>query len=356
MALAAAVAGCGTPGAPQPPSLNLPERVVDLAARRTGSQVSLTFTMPKRNTDKLLLKGSIAVRVCRRQGAGACETAGAVAYFAPGAKGSLVETLPAPLGTGSARLLTFFVELKNSKGRSAGFSNGAVVLAGSPPDRVADLRLTVRKDGVVLNWTPDRSNAAVRLRRILLSPPKENSKGGKNALAPEPEPVEQNLLVDNGAALGRALDNTVRFGEAYEYRAQRVLRVTADNETLELDGDLSAPVRADVLDVFPPEAPTGLAAVATAPNLEGVAVQSGPSIDLSWRPNIEADLAGYIVYRRENGSEWQRISPPAPLVGPAFHDPRVAAGHTYTYAVSAIDAGGHESAKSAEAEETVPRQ
>ena len=49
------VAGCGTPGAPQPPSLNLPDRVEDLAAVRTGVTVSLTWTMPKKNTDKLLL-------------------------------------------------------------------------------------------------------------------------------------------------------------------------------------------------------------------------------------------------------------------------------------------------------------
>ncbi len=48
--------GCGTPGAPQPPSLNLPAPVEDLSAIRTGDQVALTWTMPRRNTDKTLLK------------------------------------------------------------------------------------------------------------------------------------------------------------------------------------------------------------------------------------------------------------------------------------------------------------
>ena len=65
-----ALAGCGTPGAPLPPSLNLPEPVTDLAANRAGNQVTLTWTMPKKNTDKLLLKGEIAVRVCRKEAAG----------------------------------------------------------------------------------------------------------------------------------------------------------------------------------------------------------------------------------------------------------------------------------------------
>jgi len=81
---------------------------------------------------------------------------------------------------------------------------------------------------------------------------------------------------------------------------------------------------------------------------------SEPAIDLSWQPGAEADLAGYIVYRREGAGDWQRISPPQPVVGPAFHDARVQPGHIYSYAVSAIDQGGHQSARSAEAQESVP--
>ncbi len=94
---------------------------------------------------------------------------------------------------------------------------------------------------------------------------------------------------------------------------------------------------------------TGLAAVAVGAENGGEA-----AIDLSWQPDTEADLAGYIVYRREGGGAWQRISPAQPLVGPGFHDAHVQPGHTYSYAVSAIDQGGHESARSSEAEETVP--
>src|ERR1019366_2440600 len=86
--------GCGTPGAPQPPSLNLPDRVTNLAATRTGNQVSLTWTMPKKNTDKLLLKGAVNVRVCRKENTRPCEQAGGSLILAPGATGSFAETLP----------------------------------------------------------------------------------------------------------------------------------------------------------------------------------------------------------------------------------------------------------------------
>src|ERR1035437_10116575 len=102
------VAGCGTPGAPQAPSLNLPGRVIGLAATRTGNEVSLTWTMPKKNTDKLLLKGNIPVRVCRKEGtAGACETTAATLILEPGREGRFTETLRPPLATGAARPLAY---------------------------------------------------------------------------------------------------------------------------------------------------------------------------------------------------------------------------------------------------------
>ena len=99
------------------------------------------------------------------------------------------------------------------------------------------------------------------------------------------------------------------------------------------------PVRVDVQDVFPPAVPTGLAAVAVAGENGGA-----PAIDLSWQPDTETDLAGYIVYRREAGGEWQRDFAAQPVVGPGFHDAHVEAGHSYGYAVSAVDQSGHESA------------
>jgi hypothetical protein len=173
-------------------------------------------------------------------------------------------------------------------------------------------------------------------------------------LAPQPEPIERNLLVDPCAPearvkVCRALDKEIRFGQTYEYRAQRVARVTVDGKTLELAGELSAPLRVEVQDIFPPAVPADLAAVTTTgENAADIA------IDLSWQPVTDTDLAGYAVYRREGNAAWQRISPAGPLVPPAFHDTQVQPGHTYRYAVSAIDQGGHESARSAEAEETVP--
>ena len=359
MASALVLAGCGTPGAPQPPSLNLPEAVTDLSATRAGNQVSLTWTMPKRNTDKLLLKDNVAVRICRKEGSDkSCTVAGGDLQLAPASDGTFTDTLPAALAVGAPRPLSYFVELRNHKDRSAGLSNPAIVLAGEAPAPVTNLSAEVRKQGVALRWTAiaDQPSTSIRLHRKLLTPPAAKAHAG--LLAPQPEPLDQNLVVDScapkrDAGFCHALDKNVRFGQVYEYRAQRVARVKVDGTTLELAGEISAPIRVEAQDTFPPEAPTSLAAVATTGE-NGAAM----AIDLSWQPVAESDLAGYAVYRSERVGErdapWQRISPAEPLVPPDFHDAQVQPGHTYRYAVSSIDQSGHESARSAETEETVP--
>jgi hypothetical protein len=101
-----------------------------------------------------------------------------------------------------------------------------------------------------------------------------------------------------------------------------------------------------VHDVFPPAAPTGLEAVSSGtPPL--------PFMDLSWTPNTESDLAGYNVYRHEEGTESKKIN--GELVkGPTYRDTGVQTGHSYFYSVSAVDVRGNESGRSREASEAVP--
>jgi len=358
LAASLALAGCGMPGAPQPPSLDLPDRVDDLSAVRTGNQVALAWTMPKRDTDKVPLKGNVTVRICRNESAAQGCFAAAMIELSSGADGAFTDILPPALTGGAPRVLTYFVELDNRKGRSAGLSNGVQVLAGEAPAAVDDLAAEMRREGVLLRWEPappEAAPVAVRLVRKLVAPPANQPAKPKSAqgpFAPRPEPPERTLLVEPALHLDRALDSSIEFGATYEYRAQRVARVAINGETLELAGPLTSPVRIAAVNVFPPAVPRGLAAVATAG-----AAGTGPAIDLNWQPNTEADLAGYVVYRSETNaaeSGWQRISPAGPVTSPGFHDASVQPGHTYRYAVSALDEQGHESARSAEAEETVP--
>jgi fibronectin type 3 domain-containing protein len=102
-------------------------------------------------------------------------------------------------------------------------------------------------------------------------------------------------------------------------------------------------------DIFPPAVPSGL---------EAVAVPDDKTIDLSWQPGSDNDLAGYVVYRSiaENSHPvWTRISGPEPLTAPAFRDTTAQPGQLYRYAVTAVDQGGHESARSPEAHEALSK-
>src|SRR5260370_7743374 len=46
------LAGCGTEGAPQAPSLDLPQPVQDLRASRKGDKITLDWTQPAQTTDR----------------------------------------------------------------------------------------------------------------------------------------------------------------------------------------------------------------------------------------------------------------------------------------------------------------
>jgi fibronectin type 3 domain-containing protein len=99
-------------------------------------------------------------------------------------------------------------------------------------------------------------------------------------------------------------------------------------------------------DTFPPRTPTGLAAV---PSTDG--------IDLSWEPNTEPDLAGYIVYRRQVSVTGEAIGTPTrltstPTPAPAFSDRTAQPGQSYSYRVTAIDTAGNESPASTEVQES----
>jgi fibronectin type 3 domain-containing protein len=67
---------------------------------------------------------------------------------------------------------------------------------------------------------------------------------------------------------------------------------------------------------------------------------------------MDADLAGYNVYRREDGRLAKLNTEPVKV--PSYHDEHVTAGKKYFYSVTAVDIRGNESARSDEASESVP--
>jgi hypothetical protein len=106
----------------------------------------------------------------------------------------------------------------------------------------------------------------------------------------------------------------------------------------------SPPLCITPVDIFPPAAPTGLAAVPS----EG-------GISLIWEPNSELDLGGYLVLRREGGDATLRLLTDTPIADARFRDTAVTPGMRYTYSVVAVDSLlplPNVSAESAQVEET----
>ena len=52
------------------PSLQLARPVEDLSASRKGNQVLLEWTLPRKNTDRTLVKDIPETRICRHEGTG----------------------------------------------------------------------------------------------------------------------------------------------------------------------------------------------------------------------------------------------------------------------------------------------
>jgi hypothetical protein len=348
-------AGCGQTGSPLPPSLQLPETVTDLTAMRIGEKVELTWTMPRRTTDKLLLKGPQTVHICRHIDQGPCIAIADVS-FAPEKSVTYEDTLPSDLAEGAPRLIAYSVEILSRHGRTAGASNRANTAGGLAPPPFTGLQGKIEADGVLLQWEPasleGRSNS-IRIQRSLVSNPKAETQSATKRNPPlgtsSKTPVQlQTLIVHlaSGTDPGRLLDLDAAFDQSYSYKIARTETLDLGGKSIEVEGPTSAAVIVDTKDIFPPRPPTGLAAVA-APR-EG-------AIDLSWTPGTEKDLAGYAVYRRQSGGTPTRISDPSkPIDSPAFRDQTPVPAHEYTYFVTAIDFRGNESKPSTEATETLP--
>ena len=379
--LLALTAGCAAPGAPQPPSLRLPTLVNNLSAVRKGSRVVLTWSPPTETTDHQPLRWPTTTRICRVVNQFPIATCGEIvaqiktsdlASEAPSARRpevSFEDVLPAsliaraetaPKGAALESQATYAVEVVNQRGRSAGLSNQeriSLVATEPAPD---SFRVSLDAEGPQLHWElapgPILSSSAAaagiscQLRIYRRSP---NKSEGKNQ--GKPQGKNQGMT---GFALvseqpcqpgpGEARDNSFEWEHEYDYKAVAVTVIAAAGyPPVEVEGDDSSIAHLVAHDIFPPAAPRGVQAIFSS-------VGQKPFIDLTWEPNTEGDLAGYIVYRSSGGSVYAAVSP-SELKSPAWRDYDVQPGQSYRYAVTAVDLRHNESARSEEATESVPQ-
>lgn len=352
MALGASLVmtACASVAPPQPPSLDLPKPPSDLRAARKGDHVTLTWTVPSITTDRQTVREVGTTRICRglgsqltQCGAPVGEVAGRAVVRSANQKvaGSYVDTLPAQLESDSpGASTTYAIEVLNAEGRGAGLSNQVQVrLARTlPPPR--DFAARVSGEGVVLTWTSDpaETRAASTLHYVYrisrrLEGSSQWSPAGEIAAG-----SEHNLSFT---------DTNIDWEKTYDYRAETVTIITADDRTAaQIEGDDTPEIKVFAHDIFPPAVPSGLQAVSSGPGQKAF-------VDLVWAPVSDIDLDGYNVYRHEEGSAPVKVN--VELVkAPAYRDSNVVTGKRYFYSVSAVDVRGNESERSEEASERVP--
>jgi hypothetical protein len=342
--------GCGVPGAPLPPSTEIPKFVGDLKAVRKGATVILTWTTPTETTDGELIRKQGKMLVQRAMST----SPNSELHFQTvselplepalkegrGEQATAKDTLSDALhSAGGAGFAVYAVLAQGRNGKSFGLPNRAsvpLVPTLPPPQNVSAKPVPT---GVMTSWegtgTPESSRLQARYAYKVM----RRLQGSNDAVVV--------MQVNSGSSSMSFVDTMIEWEKNYQYWITPVTLWQDGNRKGEVEGDDSATVDVFAHDSFPPAVPTGLQAVFSA-------VPQNSFIDITWTANTEPDLAGYNVYRRTGPEAPVKIN--SELVKtPRFPDPGVQPGMKYFYSVTAVDLRGNESGKSEETSETVPK-
>jgi hypothetical protein len=345
-----ALLGCGVPGAPLPPSADIPRFVGDLKAVRKGDTVSLTWTTPTETSDGELIRkpGKMLVQRALRSGQSSELVFQTISELPlqPTLKDGRAELATATdsltnlLHPGGAGFAVYMVLAQGHNGKSFGLPNRVsvpLVPNLAPPQKISASPVPT---GIMLGWEPSgivpaTANAQTQYAYKIL----RRLQGAK-----EPVLVKQ---VNAASPEKNFIDTGIEWEKSYQYWIVPVTLWQDGARKGEIEGDDSPVAEVLAHDSFPPVNPSGVEAVYSpaAPN---------SFIDITWTANTEPDLAGYNVYRRRENEQLVKIN--SELVKtPRFADPGVQPGMKYFYSVTAVDLRGNESGKSQETSETVPK-
>ena len=353
---------------PQPP-VNGSRLVTHLEAIRIGNRVTLSWRQRRQTSDPQSPASPwLVARVCRNiapltQEASPADStprctqslaevnpnkSGNPAVRTVSAKGNgdirlrYVDSLPESLVGGDSRLFAFYtIELRDERGRSQGFSEPAIVsLAPVPPAKGLHSELDSR--GVYLIWENEIESQPSLVEFDYRIYRREEGHSQRLAI-----PYLRAIVHTSEGERWSGVDTGIEWDKTYTYWVTPVTRVYSERGLLlaEISGEDSSPLELTTHNVFPPAVPERLMVLLGH-------VPGKKFVDLTWAPNIEKDLAGYNVYRREADGPMERLNL-KPITMLSFQDSDVVAGHRYSYCVSALDVRGHESAKSGELTQVV---
>ncbi|MBI4495447.1 MAG: hypothetical protein HY697_00785 [Deltaproteobacteria bacterium] len=327
-------AACGKKAPPMALESTVPMAVSDLKAWARESRIFLTWSSPARNTDGSRLEDLLGFRVFRR--ARPLSTApcpDCPANFVP--VGEIDLDYPRGAQVEEGRVLwrdptaqpgfeyAYLVRAYNSLKTASPESNLVRVPWEEPPPPPERLEVRSADRALELSWPPSPEKRGPVRYNIY-----RRGKGERFPFFPlNAEPVSETRLLDAGLENGRTY--------VYQVRAVRDFRGTL------IEGPSSPEVSGVPEKLLPPSPPTGL-----------VAVRKKEGIELRWNRNPEPDVAGYNLYRKEEGERDFRRLNSRPIAENYFLDGQADPGKRAVYRVRALDTSpaARESEPSAEVE------
>lgn len=389
-----ATLGCGKKGPPLSPFVRIPAAVDEISARRVGSDVYVTLTVPGLNIDdsapaavdrvavygytgrvapvqaRWVELGTLVATVqveSQVEGETPAESAPA-SGVTPGGPVTIRDALGAdelvqgpvdapavggpPLGESDVALAPqplrrFYLAIAfNAQGRPG------------PPGTAADLSLEplpAPPVGVVARFTEQEILVDWELSRGLPGPqpnvgnPALGAPVGAGTITPLESLISTTYNVyrsfDVTGATTPTPDAADRNDEPPAPLNAEALALATFSEPVEFGGERCYHVRTVRVDgPTVVESEASMSACVTpvdifppAPPTLPAAVAADGAITLIWEANSEPDVAGYLVLRGEAGDDTLRPLTPLPIVGTNFRDVSVAAGTRYVYAVVAVD-------------------
>ena len=339
LALALA-AGCAKIGDPQPPRIRIPKPAGDLAAHQVADSVELTVSVPAQNTD-----GSAATTLRQVDVLRLAEDAGKNEQTGPVPEEEFMKQAVRILSIPESRFLSYRRENSfiirdsldfpqksviyssgfryavlfiNDRNQAAGLSNQAFIRPVPIPRAPADISTEVTESSINLRWQrPAENMDGSTPARIAGFNIYRSEEAGAFPPAPLNAVPAQNPAYE---------DHDFKFDQTYFYAVSTV----GNAENPHAESPLSDALKVVSRDVFAP-----------APPREFTAVADGKDIILLWSPSPSTDVAGYRIYRLEDGKAPGTLLQNELINNLSYRDTRLEG--KWKYSIRAVDAHGNES-------------
>lgn len=330
------LAACGKKGDPMPPLRTIPLPTTDLTVRQQGRLIFFDLAYPNVTVSGMALDGIDALELYAMTKpippgtppgtpwpsaeTAEFEAAGKLLQRFSGAdlqsqvagdrlqfQLPLAETLPA---TPTA---TIYAVRAVKGAETSSYSNRVTLVAREPMAPPRNLAVEAQADGIRVGWESEPGAEGFDIFRR-----DAQSKSYGQAIARVPG-GDRNFI-----------DKTAAFGNRYIY----TVRAVATANPL-VHSDPAGEREVGYEDRFAPPTPGSL-----------IALGERGAVRLRWDASAAADLRGYLVFRKDPGRDFLRLTP-EPIAATEFTDRGLSSGLTFEYAVQAVDKAGNESPRTA---------